>query len=167
VKQLINDGYLKETGGLPITNYIIEKLDTKKNEWQRVSSFCKVPFYEVMGLAEDHSYKFRVMAENEQGQSVPLETDVAVIAKNPFDKPNAPSDISVAGQTSNTVTLQWKAPSDGGSKILGYNVEVKEDGSDDWFPVNENLIKGNNFTGKITFSSANHKNLFPNKNKFI
>ncbi|CAF4370445.1 unnamed protein product, partial [Adineta steineri] len=42
----------KTDGGSPITNYIIEKFDTKKGEWQKVSSFCRSPFYEVTGLNE-------------------------------------------------------------------------------------------------------------------
>lgn len=74
----------KNDGGAPISNYIIEKFDTKKGEWQKVSSFCRVPFYEVTGLNEGSEYKFRVSAENIYGQSVPLETEKPIIAKLPF-----------------------------------------------------------------------------------
>jgi hypothetical protein len=74
----------KNDGGAPISNYIIEKFDTKKGEWQKVSSFCRVPFYEVVGLNEGSEYKFRVSAENIYGQSQPLECSKAVVAKNPF-----------------------------------------------------------------------------------
>lgn len=71
-------------GGSPITNYIIEKLDTKNNQWKKISSYCRVPNYEVAGLEEGHQYKFRVSAENAYGVSDPLETEVAIIAKNPI-----------------------------------------------------------------------------------
>ncbi len=74
----------KNDGGSPISNYIIEKFNTKKGEWQKVSSFCRVPFYEVTGLTEGAEYKFRVSAENLYGQSVPLECEKPIIAKNPF-----------------------------------------------------------------------------------
>ena len=77
----------KNDGGAPISNYIIEKFDTKKGEWQKVSSSCRVPFYEVNGLTEGSEYKFRVSAENIYGQSVPLECEKAIVAKHPFSKP--------------------------------------------------------------------------------
>ena len=73
-----------EDGGSPITNYVIEKFDTKNNEWQKVSSYSKVPHCEVIGLEEGRPYKFRVSAENELGQSIPLETESTVVPKNPF-----------------------------------------------------------------------------------
>ena len=74
----------KNDGGSPISNYIIEKFDTKKGEWQKVSSFCRAPRYEVTGLNEGSEYKFRVSAENPYGQSQTLECEKPIIAKNPF-----------------------------------------------------------------------------------
>ena len=76
----------KNDGGAPISNYIIEKFDTKKGEWQKVSSFCRSPFYEVTGLNEGSEYKFRVSAENVYGQSQPLECEKSVVAKDPYSK---------------------------------------------------------------------------------
>ncbi|CAF5191764.1 unnamed protein product, partial [Rotaria magnacalcarata] len=105
----------KNDGGSPISNYIIEKLDPKKGEWQKVSSYCRVPFYEVTGLTEGSEYKFRVSAENVYGQSHPLESEKPIIAKNPFTAPQGPNNIDVANQTENSVTLSWKKPlNDGG-----------------------------------------------------
>jgi hypothetical protein len=74
----------KDEAGSPVTNYVIEKLDTKNNEWKKVSSYCRATNYEVTGLDEGHSYKFRVKAENAYGTSEPLENEVAVEAKNPI-----------------------------------------------------------------------------------
>lgn len=76
----------KEDGGSPVTNYLIEKLDPQTNEWQKVSAYCRTPQYEVIGLDEGKSYKFRVFALNAEGKSVPLETDMNVIPKNPYGK---------------------------------------------------------------------------------
>ena len=130
-----------------MTNYIIEKMDVKKNEWQRVNSYCRVPFYEVIGLDQDHQYKFRILAENAQGQSVPLESEQPIVAKNPYEKPGAPAGLQVVAQTPDEVTLEWQPPADnGGAKIAGYCVEIKDADSDEWFPVNDTLLRGNSFT---------------------
>jgi hypothetical protein len=76
----------KNDGGSPITNYIVEKFDPKTKEWSKITSFCKVPFYEVIGLEEGKPYQFRVSAENAQGVSVPLVVDKNVVPKNPYSK---------------------------------------------------------------------------------
>ncbi|CAF4536552.1 unnamed protein product [Rotaria sp. Silwood1] len=136
----------KNDGGSPISNYIIEKLDTKKGDWQKVSSFCRVPFYEVTGLNEGSEYKFRVSAENIYGQSQPLECEKPIIAKHPFNTPQAPTTVEVANQTENSVTLKWNKPkSDGGSKIIGYQVEMRKPDSDTWEIANDYPIRGNDF----------------------
>ncbi|CAF1068172.1 unnamed protein product, partial [Rotaria sordida] len=137
----------KNDGGSPISNYIIEKFDTKKGDWQKVSSFCRVPFYEVTGLNEGSEYKFRVSAENIYGQSTPLECEKPIIAKHPFSAPQGPSHVEVGNQTENSVTLKWDKPkNDGGSKITGYQVEIKKPDSDIWEIANDYPIKGNDFT---------------------
>jgi hypothetical protein len=38
----------------------------------------------VKGLQEGHDYLFRVKATNDEGESEPLESDVAVKAKDPY-----------------------------------------------------------------------------------
>ncbi|ESO99761.1 hypothetical protein LOTGIDRAFT_141663, partial [Lottia gigantea] len=79
----------EDDGGSPITGYIIEKRDTKRNNWSKVG---KAPAgsteYNVPGLIEGTSYYFRVIAENKAGQSDPLETEKPVTAKSPFGKWN-------------------------------------------------------------------------------
>lgn len=39
---------------------------------------------QVDNLQKGHLYKFRVKAVNKEGASDPLETDSAIVAKNPF-----------------------------------------------------------------------------------
>ena len=39
---------------------------------------------DVTGLTPNKEYKFRVMAVNKEGESEPLETSEAIVAKNPF-----------------------------------------------------------------------------------
>jgi hypothetical protein len=144
----------KHDGGAPISNYIIEKFDAKKGDWQKVSSFCRVPFYEVTGLNEGSEYKFRVSAENIYGQSVPLECEKPIIAKNPYGKStssrgvsNVPSNLEIGSQTEKSVTLKWNKPkNDGGSKVTAYQVEVRKPDSDTWEIANDYPVKGNEFT---------------------
>ena len=42
---------------------------------------------QVDGLVKGHEYKFRVSAVNAEGESEPLETAAAIVAKNPYDVP--------------------------------------------------------------------------------
>ena len=42
--------------------------------------------YTVDGLMNNTQYHFRVFAENSIGQSLPLETELAVLAKPPYSK---------------------------------------------------------------------------------
>ena len=71
----------EDDGGKPVTGYVIEKLD--KGRWVTVGR-SKDPEMDVTGLQEGKEYSFRVKAVNEEGDSEPLETDQAIIAKNPF-----------------------------------------------------------------------------------
>ena len=66
----------------------MEKLNPKTGNWESVSSFVPKDATEfvVPKLKEGLEYKFRVMAENAQGLSEPLETERGVVAKNPFGR---------------------------------------------------------------------------------
>lgn len=77
---------LQEDGGSPVSNYIVEKCDTRTGKWEPVSKFIRGTKYEVMGLDEGHEYKFRVSAENENGISEPLEVLSPVVAQHPYSK---------------------------------------------------------------------------------
>ena len=77
---------LQSDGGSPITNYIVEKKDLKSGEWKPCSKFVRGTTYEVLNLDEGHEYLFRVKAENEFGQSEPIETETSVLATHPYSK---------------------------------------------------------------------------------
>jgi len=126
----------KDDGGKPISHYVVEKKD-KSGVWTPVSKFCRTPECEVSGLEEGEPYDFRVSAVNDQGQSEPLVTLKPIIAKHPFDPPGKPGTPVVDDVDEDSVTLSWTKPKDdGGDKIKGYVVEVKEKGSDKWTPLN-------------------------------
>lgn len=76
---------MKDNGGSPITNYVIEKQPVGETErWETVSRFARFPEYEVSGLDEGHQYRFRVIAENEVGRGPPLETERSIVAQSPL-----------------------------------------------------------------------------------
>ncbi|XP_021713428.1 twitchin isoform X4 [Aedes aegypti] len=127
----------EDDGGKPITGYQLEKYDQKVGRWVPIG---KTPGdteeFDVTGLQEGQHYKFRVKAINDEGESEPLETEEYTVAKNPFDKPKAPTDLVINDWDNSSVTLQWKRPSsDGGAPISGYFIEKKERGETKWEPA--------------------------------
>jgi len=91
----------------------------------------------VQGLFENGEYLFRVMAVNENGQSLPLAGENPIIAKLPYDPPSAPGVPKVTEVGGDFVNLSWDKPeSDGGSRILGYWVDKREVGTEGWQQVN-------------------------------
>ncbi|ESO84504.1 hypothetical protein LOTGIDRAFT_176120, partial [Lottia gigantea] len=158
----------EDDGGSPITGYIIEKRDTKRNNWSKVG---KAPAgsteYNVPGLIEGTSYYFRVIAENKAGQSDPLETEKPVTAKSPFDKPGKPvGPIIIDNVTNDSADLEWKAPeTDGGSPLTAYIIEVRPTSRSTWTKSGRvdgqttkftalDLKEGNEYLFRITAMNA-------------
>jgi len=69
--------------GSEVTNYIVEKYDSKSGAWSLVTSSIARPTCRVTGLIGGNDYIFRVMAENRYGVSTPLKSET-VVAKYPF-----------------------------------------------------------------------------------
>ncbi|CAH8566640.1 unnamed protein product [Schistosoma rodhaini] len=136
-----------DNGGSPITNYIVEKQNTKTGDWSVVNSFVRTPNCDITGLDEGNMYRFRVRAANEIGVSEPLDADKAIVAENPSTVPGAPGNLTPTDVDANKVTLEWTKPkSDGGRRIIGYVVEYKPVNSDEWRTAPEGLVKGNSTT---------------------
>lgn len=72
-----------DDGGTPIDHYDIEKLDPATGQWVPCGR-SKDTKAQVDNLQKGKAYKFRVKAVNAEGPSDPLETDLSVVAKNPF-----------------------------------------------------------------------------------
>ncbi|XP_071104533.1 twitchin-like isoform X3 [Haliotis cracherodii] len=138
-----------DTGGEPIANYIVEKRKAGSNRWQKVSSFVSSPKCTVRNLEPGEKYEFRIMAENTQGVSEPLETEEAILSKLPYDPPSAPSSPKSIGTTEDSITLSWNPPKrDGGAEILGYQVEKREKGDNKWTKANVSDIGDTEYTVK-------------------
>ena len=83
---LLQWGPPADNGGHEITHYEVEKMDVNSGQWlpiKNVKSFS----LDVTNLVEGKSYKFLVRAVNQDGDSPDLETEEAIMAKNPFDPP--------------------------------------------------------------------------------
>jgi len=137
----------KEEGGAPVTNYIVEMKDEAVGVWKKVTNFARYPRAEVYNLTPDHKYQFRVFAENIYGVGEPLETEDAINAGYAFNPPGAPSTPRILKNEPSGVQLAWGKPiEDGGGKIQGYQVEMKEVGTQAWVPANDAITKENTFT---------------------
>lgn len=142
----------EDDGGVPIENYLVEKLDTETGRWVPAGR-TKEPKIDLNNLEPGHEYKFRVSAVNAEGVSEPLEAEQTIVAKNPFgelnffkdfflgsyntylsvDEPGAPGTPEVTDWDKDHVDLRWTPPvNDGGSPITGYVIEKREKGSPRW-----------------------------------
>lgn len=76
-----------DDGGSPITGYVVEKREAKRNLWTKVAKVAASTTELLVDmLTEDTEYHFRVSTENKLGTSEPLETLSATMAKSPFGK---------------------------------------------------------------------------------
>ena len=74
-------------GGSAITGYKVEKKDAKRDNWVKVDDLdAKTLTVKATKLVEGNKYYFRVLAENEVGESKWTETDEPIVAKLPFGK---------------------------------------------------------------------------------
>ncbi|XP_033116214.1 twitchin-like [Anneissia japonica] len=138
-----------DDGGSEISNYIVEKCENNDGDWERVSGYVNATTLPVSKLKKGSAYKFRVFAENGHGGvSSPLESS-EIIAKNPYDEPDAPGKPKIVAYDRDHVDLEWASPkSDGGDKIFGYTVERKEPHGNRWVKVNKSPVMGNKMTAK-------------------
>uniref|UniRef100_A0A670HYW5 Titin n=1 Tax=Podarcis muralis TaxID=64176 RepID=A0A670HYW5_PODMU len=140
-------------GGAPVKNYYIEKREASKkawvtvtnnchrlsykvtNLWQVVNEKCTRQIAKVTDLAEGVPYFYRVSAENEYGIGEPCELTEPVVAT---EEPAPPKRLDIVDTTKSSAILAWLKPDhDGGSRITGYLLEMKQKGSDYWLEAGQ------------------------------
>lgn len=127
----------EDSGGSDITGYVLEKMDMDTGRWIPAGE-CGPDddTFTFKGLTPDKSYKFRVKAKNKEGESDPLETTDAIIARNPYNTPDAPGKPEIVDYDNVSATLNWQKPAkDGGRPITHYTVEMKSKFAPDWTEV--------------------------------
>lgn len=116
-------------GGARIHHYIVEKREASRRCWQEVGK-SSVQMLRVTDLLEGVPYFFRVFAENQNGQGEAFETVDPVVATA---EPAPPKRLDIVDTTDSTATLAWLKPEhDGGSRIIGYIIETKAKGTNNW-----------------------------------
>uniref|UniRef100_A0A3B5B8Z3 Titin n=1 Tax=Stegastes partitus TaxID=144197 RepID=A0A3B5B8Z3_9TELE len=132
-------------GGCQINNYVVEKRDTTTTTWQIVSATVARTSIKVSRLTQGTEYQFRIAAENRYGKSHAIDS-APVVAQYPFEPPGPPTNLHVAHATKTGMLVEWGRPaSDGGSPVVGYHVECKDQSSILWTKVNRGLLAETQF----------------------
>uniref|UniRef100_A0A8C3BKZ4 Titin n=1 Tax=Cairina moschata TaxID=8855 RepID=A0A8C3BKZ4_CAIMO len=153
-----------DDGGAKIDHYVVEKRETSRLAWTAVATEVPLTKLKVTKLLKGNEYVFRVMAVNKYGVGLPVETSESVKVS---ERPLPPGKITLLDVTRNSVSLSWEKPEhDGGSRILGYIVEMQSKGSEKWstcatVKVTEatitGLIQGEEYTFRV--SAQNEKGI--------
>uniref|UniRef100_A0A667WBQ6 Immunoglobulin like and fibronectin type III domain containing 1, tandem duplicate 2 n=1 Tax=Myripristis murdjan TaxID=586833 RepID=A0A667WBQ6_9TELE len=127
----------KDDGGSPITNYIVERQQVGRNKW---SNKAEIPAdntsYKDSEVDPGRRYCYRIKAKNAEGVSDHLETED--IQAGVLRYPGPPSAPKVVSAFKDCINLAWSPPcDDGGSKIIGYNLEKHKKGTNYWSLVNQ------------------------------
>ncbi|KAM6937763.1 titin-like [Xenentodon cancila] len=136
------------TGGCEIANYVVEKRDTSSTIWQTVSATVARSSIKISRLTQGTEYLFRVASENRYGKSQFVETET-VVAQYPFNPPFPPTNVYVIQASKSAMVVTWNIPEgDGGSPIIGYHIESKDQSSILWTKLNRSPVTENQY--KIT-----------------
>uniref|UniRef100_A0A3B3VDQ4 Immunoglobulin-like and fibronectin type III domain-containing protein 1 n=1 Tax=Poecilia latipinna TaxID=48699 RepID=A0A3B3VDQ4_9TELE len=124
----------KDSGGCPVTNYIIERQQVGRNKWTNLGEIPCTPTYKDTDVDPGRRYCYRIRAKNAEGISDYLQTgDI------PAGYPGPPTAPKVASAFKDCINLSWCPPCDtGGTKIMGYNLEKNKTGTNYWSLVNQN-----------------------------
>lgn len=75
----------RDDGGSRVTGYFVERREVSTEKWVRHNrTHITTTMYNVTGLIPDAEYMFRVVAQNDIGQSEPGPASEAVVCKDPF-----------------------------------------------------------------------------------
>uniref|UniRef100_A0A8C2ZMI7 Titin n=1 Tax=Cyclopterus lumpus TaxID=8103 RepID=A0A8C2ZMI7_CYCLU len=141
-------------GGSRIKNYLVEKRESTRIVYSNVDNKCTKTSYRITGLTEGTIYYFRILAENEFGVGQQAETESSVKTSEP---PLSVGKVNLTEVTKTSASFSWEKPDhDGGSRIIGYYIEMQPVGSEEW------VVAATTKTceGTVTSLSTGHEYLF-------
>ncbi|XP_075952827.1 immunoglobulin-like and fibronectin type III domain-containing protein 1 [Anarhichas minor] len=145
----------KDSGGCPVTNYIIERQQVGRNKWSDLGEIPgSDPSYKDSDVTPGRRYCYRIRAKNAEGISDYLQT--GDIAAGVLRYPGSPAAPKVVSAFKDCINLAWCPPSDtGGTKIVGYNLEKNKKGTNYWSLVNQGgSITDTKYAVKDVFEGA-------------
>ena len=113
-----------DTGGLPITGYIIQRSDDGTN-FQTVAQPSSIDtIYVDKGLTNGKTYLYRMVAVNSIGNS----GFSSVVRAKPYKVPEAVENLAAKTLSKNSIGLSWGyCVNDGGDAVTAYEVKVYSD----------------------------------------
>ncbi len=118
-------------GGSTITGYKIERSTNGGTTWSTIvpNTGSSSTTYSDTGLASSTTYTYRVSAINAIGTSSPSNIVSATTAGTGATVPQPPTGLAASSKKSSTINLSWTTPgSDGGSPIIGYEIQRSTNG---------------------------------------
>uniref|UniRef100_A0A8C9ZAN6 Titin n=1 Tax=Sander lucioperca TaxID=283035 RepID=A0A8C9ZAN6_SANLU len=145
-------------GGARIKNYLVEKRESTRIVYSNVDNKCTKTSYRITGLTEGTIYYFRVLAENEFGVGQGAETEDPVKTSEP---PLSVGKVTLTEVTKTSASFSWEKPDhDGGSRIMGYYIEMQPVGSEEWVVAATTKTCEGTVTGLITAKDVTIKPRF-------
>ena len=151
-------------GGNAITAYHVEMKDKNSMTWIKCAEAPPNNLWSrITNLQKGLEYEFRVAAENLAGLSNFSTPSHGAVAR---DEVGAPRDVVVTDVGRSNVALKWKVPEhDGGARIVGYNIEYKEESDGRWLRHNvdpipfceydvDNLVEGKSYNIRVLSKNA-------------
>ncbi|XP_032404411.1 immunoglobulin-like and fibronectin type III domain-containing protein 1 [Xiphophorus hellerii] len=147
----------KDSGGCPVTNYIIERQQVGRNKWSNLGEIPFIHSYKDTDVDPGRRYCYRIRAKNAEGISDYLQT--GDIPAGVLRYPGPPTAPKVTSAFKDCINLSWCPPCDtGGTKIMGYNLEKNKTGTNYWSLVNQNgPITDTKYAVKDIFEGAEYR----------
>ena len=125
-------------GNSTIVGYVVERSVNSGTTWSVLvqDTGSNATTFSDTGLASGTTYSYRVSAINGEGTGIPSNTSSATTASSTQGVPSPPTGLAATPLSYSQINLSWTTPSsNGGSSILGYEIERSANGGATWSPV--------------------------------